>query len=1486
MKKKILHIPSRVLGALLLGVYLLVALVNTTLVQSYLGAAAGSYFSKEWGGKVRIGAISISPFSHVILDKIELISPTNDTLFIGDRITCRFNHFPFHKEGLNMDRVLIRNSRYHFESIKYPTGKMGTNLDYIIQYFAPEEPIPPQGGHFVVRVGEVRLRNVDYVMDLPEIEGVPVFDHGVVIPHMRFYGVTGCIRKVRVDNDSITARIVSLSTTQASGQKVVDLSADVAVSPHVISATNLDLQTSDSRVFLDAKLSYHGWESMADYCNNVQHSVVIKEGTEVNLRDAAFWAPVLWGVDCRVSVKGRAWGPISNLHADNLHLQFGNQSRLLVDGNISGLPYLEHTQINASVHDFHTHYDDLAAVSLPDSLDFVLPALLRHMGEIDIEAQMHGGFDECEASFSINSLIGDLEGQALVSYDSLHGDYAYVGQLDSKTLGLRSLLPNEWVSRTGLHCTFQGLGFDPKTMDASLEGRLYNTNFRGHDLARTTLSADIAEQEISADIQLADTLIHLDLSATADLVNNNYSADLKLRDAQLTRLHLIQSDTNVAVTTHLRVGLQGKQLENLAGNITLSNTDCILGSRRVRLDNIALHADEDRGFKDLSLHCDLASLSLKGYFEYAHLPLVVRDFCTRYLPTYYNPYRTADSVVMTSLFADNFDLDIIWTDPDEAVSQLVPGLVVASGTSFHSSYNYVESLKMVFRSDSLSYGSIRLNDIGFNSSTLGENYQLRAKASGLALSNNDLLNNIHLDMGLGSIISTIALRWDDNSSTVNNEGDLEFFLTSTADDNRLMITRPSFYAVGQRWTLISPNGILFNNDRLLVDNLKVYGLGQSASFKALVSGRDDDYIKAAFSDFVLNNLCNALIPGDALTVEGTLDGLFSVKGLNGTPHFDANLTIDDCVINGQPAGRVDINSRYKADEKRIYADLLARHTDHGHNHNPIEVHGNVSLAHKEPLLDFSVNLDQVQLTTLRPVVAGFSSNIDGLVSGDVSVFGPVSSPLLHGRLSVMDGLLSLLSTGVTYYFDDSFTIDNNKLTLTDFAIHDKLGNVVLANGEVRISTSDIVNLNLDVSTKRILVLDKEANEATDFYGTLLAQAKGTVSGPVNNLSIIATASTLSGSEIFVPIDNSKKVQENQFITFLSPDRTLRPTRRPNVSTLQPASNIDLRLSMHVTPGLKLHLPMDFDQLEANVNAVGQGDIQVELHGNQPLDILGDYEFLSGNFSLSLMQLITRNFAIEEGSTLNFPGNINDARFNINAVYNLRVNLATLMGNYTSTTNDSYVQVQDVIRVSGTLQDPSVKFDIRLPNSEQSVSDQVFSYIDRNNELEMLNQSVSLLVMSQFTPTGAAAASATDGINSISLITNTAGNIISSLVKVVDVDFKYQASNSNLNPMGQFDVGISKSWNKFYFESTFGYGNVNSLDIDQSNTLVGDVEVGYRFTPYFNFYGFHRTNTSYYTRTELPYKQGLGIQLSKDFDSFRDLFSGVFKKNNTQTSSIK
>lgn len=1472
----------RLLSAVFMAAYVFIALLNSTVVQSYIGAAVGSYFSKEWSGKVRIGALHASPFSHVILDKIELISPTNDTIYYGDRITCRFKRFPFHGDGLSFDRVSLRNGRYHLHTFRNEQGNSGINLDFIIRYFAeratpkPDSPSSP----FTVEVGELRLKNIDYIQDLPEPEHHRSYPYGVDIPHMRFWGTSGVMRNVYVLNDHVKVRVVSLTTTEESGLHIIDLSMDAEVSPNGIRATNMDLQTTDSRLFMDARLDFSGWDEMSDYCNTVVHDVILKEGTEVNLCDAAYWAPTLWGINSKVAVQGHIHGPVADMKAEHLMASFGESSTLFMDARITGLPDIDNTSIDAIIHRLHTTYSDLAAVQHPEPIKMQAPDLIRQMAIIDLNGSVKGGLKDCEAWLNLNSLVGDLETHARLTYDTTKQEYAYWGDIDSRSFGIHSLLPNEWVSRSSMHLSFQGTGLNPKQMYATIEGRLYNTVFRGHTMQRTTFSAELTNGVLSAEIGLNDSLIGLDLSASADLANNNYQADIILSNAHLSALRLIKSDSALKLSTHLYANIKGNEIEHLTGSINLNNTLCEIGNRQVSLKTLQLTADETMGKKHLSANCDWMNLNVDGWFAYTDFPKMVQDFCHRFLPTYYNPYKNQDeSQIQPGILGTkpnappvsdgNFSIEMLWHDPSGSFSNLLPNIQIADGTRILGNYNPAESLKMVLTSDSIILNNIAIRDVGIDAGSIGESYRLNLHTNNLMVGSVPLMSNVNLTAGLGCAVSTLALKWGDSpipppANSRSNCGDLELFMTSTPVDNRIMITRPDFYVMGGKWSVICPSGMMINNERIQLNNLKVYGMDQSLSVNAHISHTENDYLSALFNDFSIGQICTLLLADKPLSLEGTLDGQLLVKGLSQTPHLDANLAVDDLVFNGQHLGNMTLDTRYSLADARIDADIVSRLK----NHNPIELHGYLSTEGKHPSMNFNLQATNLPLRAAQPFLTSVADKVSGTVNGHIQATGTLDKPHLKGSLTLNQAQLQLIPTGVTYFVNDSVALQGRSLLLNDFRIKDSERNIAHVSGMLDMNTPG-GSLNLQLHTDRLMMLNKPTGSES-FYGKLMASADGTVSGPLNALSVNVQATAVEGSDIYVPISNRKQISENEFIVFIPPTPTQRP-RTTTRATATTSNNLSLLANVSVTPGVTVHLPMDFEQLTAYVTAVGRGDIQVTLHGGKEPNILGNYEFTSGNFSMSLLQLINKNFDIEEGSTLNFPGNIDDARFNINAVYNQRVNLASLMGSQNSSA-DNYVQVQDVITLAGTLRDPAIRFDIRLPYAEQSVNDQVFSYIDKNNERDMLNQSLSLLLFGRFTPAGSAEEN--DNLlasgSSINLLTSSASSLVSNLVKVVDVNFKYQAgTGSNL---GQLDVGISKQWEKFYFESTFGYGNTTgALDNTQSNVLVGDVEVGYKFNPFFHFYGFHRSNTSYYTRTEMPYKQGVGIKLSKDFDNFNQLF---------------
>ena len=1477
----------RLVGFLFLGIYLLVAMLNFSWVQSFVGIKVGQKMSAEWGGKVRIGAIHFSPISHVILDDVELISPSNDTIFECEELTCRFTHFPYKNMALKFDKVVLRNAYYHFESIRLPSGKHNTNLQFIIDHYASTEPDTSTGPSkpFRVEVKELLLHNVTYRQDLPEPEDMVHYEHGVVIPHMQYNNVESRIQNVRVINDSVRCRMVSFATTEASGLHIDSLSFDCIVSPHIIQAENMHLVTDSSCLYLDCRLTYNGWDAMSDYCNNVHHDVIFKPGSHANLCEAAYWAPSLWGLACRVTPQGRCHGTVSEMHAVDFLAGFGEESYAHFNGFIKGLPDISVTEIHANVRDLHVTNKDLLAVQHPMPVQIVMPDLLREMNTINGDVSFHGGLKSCAAKMNLATHVGDIAGQVAIQYDTLQHDYVYVGEVDSRTLGVRALLPNEWVSRTGLHLVLQGRGFNLKTMSASVDGRLFDTQFHGRNINRTTLSAEIENHRLSADISLDDSLVGCDLTASADLGRHAYELDADIRHARLKELRLLpNADSAVVVTTRIRADLQGTDFDHLSGTVSASGINCRIGSREIAANDITLTADESNDYKNLTLHTDWMLVAMKGYFDYSDLPLAVHDFCDKYVPTYYNPFREADSVDVLPLADASFDVDLYWDDDLGTFHQLMPEVKLAAGTSLHGNYNLNESARLVFRSDNISVGNITLHDVGFNTRSQSSNYQLNVKIGGMALgeSNNPIVENLKVNANVGRRTSVLSLRWDDDVSTIENEGDLEFFLTSTQEDNRLIVTKPTFYFKGYCWNIVNVKDIVFNNQRVEVENLKIYGINQSVAVSAFVTTgpqpanhqsqnteQKADYLKVSFDDFSLDRISEMFLADKHIDVKGNIDGNFIMRGLSQTPYIESELTVDHCIVNNQVLGRVDVRSNWEAEENRLYLDLLSSKDNNGDR--PVEAHGTALLTEKAPTLDFYVDVNNIDLKTIGPLLSDFTSRIDGVVGGSFHLAGTTQKPQLDGSLAITDGLLQVDATGVTYAFADKFVINNDTLSFKDFAIHDAQGNTAKVNGQISYNHQDLL-LDLTLRTDRILVLDSRPHDNA-LYGRLFVSANGTMSGTASHPVILVNASTLDGCELHVPISNRLQADEQDFIHFVSNQPVANRQRAPE---LQSAGDIRLELNLAVTPGLRLHLPMDFSELSADVTAQGRGDIRFTLNGAESKpSVLGDYEFASGTFSLSLLSLLEKNFTIEQGSTLNFPGSIDNARFDISAVYNQRVNLASLLGSSAIQT-DNFVQVQDAIMLSGTMQNPSIKFDIRLPNADQTVSDQVFSYIDRNNERDMLNQSVSLLMLGRFASTGISSDNNYNGLSSIDVLTTSMSSVMSNMIKVVDVNVTYQ-TGATANT-GQLDVGISKEWDKFYFESSFGYGTgTNEMDATTANVLVGDVVAGYKINPYLHVYGFHRSNTSYYTRTELPYKQGAGLKWTKDFNTIYDLFPWLRKK---------
>ena len=1496
------------------AVYVVVALVNYSLVQSLAGSVASNWLSQKSGGVVRIGSMGCNPFNHLILRNVELINPDNDTVCTAHTMSFRFKRFPYDEHGLSFSQVRLKDTYYHLG-----IDSMGLNLQFLIDAFASDEETPESQGppvEFKVLVDDLIMDDVTYRHDLDADRSIwhqPRGDGLVNIKHQEWAHVKARMRNVRVDKDYVTCRIDRFITEERSGLRVNEMSMNVYATRAGISATNLVLQTDDSRLMGDVLLDFASWKTMKHFLDSVVFTCHFTEGSYGGLRDATFWTEALKGMDERIELSGWFGGPIADFHADDVHLAFGQESELELDAGICGLPHIDSTVITAAIRGLHTTYADLAAVRHPEGITMKAEKLVKQIEFIDADLTFAGTIYDFNATVDANTAPGPLRGDVMLAMNPRKGDYRYVGEVSSEGFHLGRVAPNEWVSRSGFELSFEGKGFNPRTMNASAQGRLTHTVLKGQRLTgETAIDVEAANGKMTAQLDLDDALAMLAVNGEMEWREKGpiYRANADIGHLDLKRLGFWTdtSDSESLVDAKISGFFSELGEGNSFARLTVSDVALHTTRQDFALKKATFVAREQNRWKSWTLGSDILSAQLRGYFQVAALGKTVSRFVDDYVPRVWNnDSRIASSAEPTDA---NFEFNAELNDTLDLLQLLVPGLMLATGTSVQANYNVGESFKPIVLSDSIGYGALRMYNVGISGESEADRYRLRATSDEIKVGELLLSENANLFAETSQSSAICRIVWENSSQTVGG-GDVNLRFLSDSGRVSLVVDPSQLALSGNQWRLepgvwddskerwkpqqggeTADDYIYLDNKGFYVGGLALLSDEQMLLLRASRRGEVGDSVDLTFRNFGLA-VVNPFLAAAGLSVDGVATGDVKLGFLRTesserkaeVPYLNADLGIERLTFDGEALGNARLQSTWNAEMNQLNLYVNTRRDD---GTEPVQLVGYLDMGSADMGLNFNASVDGVALSAVEPFTRSFASNVVGNIYGEASIEGTLKAPHVDGYLLLKDGGMKIDFLNVTYGFSDTVHLDPDAIRFDGFEVRDERGNSAFVNGRINHNGLKDFDFDLFLTSDRLLCMNTSARHSEQYYGTVLAAVDGSVSGPTDNLDIVLSARTVEGSVLNVPINDKRQLKQADYIHFGSwsyeSDEELQGSLWLNddeteassgsvVAETATNSNYLLTINVETTPEMRMKMPMDFSSVTVDIDARGGGDLQLQTGSSVPFTLKGDYEIIGGTVALDILGLLGKDFAIDEGSSITFPGTISDAMFDIKAVYSQRVNLSTLTGSLGASESQKPVQVENVIALSGSLQSPDIGFDLRLPNADQSVQEEVFAYIDRSNERDMLNQTVSLLLFKRFynssanTNTDLNSSTAEEGYG---LVANTLGSMVSDMVQFVDINFDYQAGNAVTTE--QYTVDINKEWNKFYFETTLGFGGEarELSSADGGNNMTGDMVVGYKINPRFHLFVFNRSNTNDYTRSDLPYKQGFGVKYTRDFDTLGEL----------------
>ncbi|MFA7081719.1 MAG: translocation/assembly module TamB domain-containing protein, partial [Bacteroidales bacterium] len=807
-----------------------------------------------------------------------------------------------------------------------------------------------------------------------------------------------------------------------------------------------------------------------------------------------------------------------------------------------------------------------------------------------------------------------------------------------------------------------------------------------------------------------------------------------------------------------------------------------------------------------------------------------------------------------------------------------PSFAISSNTIIEGSLNPIDKLRLSFRTNKLSFGDITFNDIKLNAKVINNDLFTSLNSSKFMITDSLLIRNVVLDVISNSKKVNLALNFADNQTVNRTKGQISFKSIFTNNSIQGSFEDSHFEVMGSEIIINNNNVIGYDGERLAILNFSLNKIKESITINGIASDKSTDKIEIGFNNVDLSAF-NPFLKSSGIELGGRINRNITFTSLFNKPSLTSDLIIDSLFLNNNFLGIANLNvsNTMKNDEFLVNIKLLYKGSN-GNQNTPLSINGFIYPKNKTNNLDLSLSLKNFDLNAIEPFLNSFSSEAEGFISGDdIKIKGKFTSPDILGTLKVDKGALKVDIINTKYYFSDKLTIKNNKFILNKFTLTDIENNKLVIDGTVTHDKFQEFYINLIVNADKIKILNTRYSVDQMYYGEAYASAKATIMGDLSTLKIDVKAKTEKGTNVYLPISSKTNVSKNSFIQFVDFNKQKEDTIIKLFKAPEKEMDLNIHVDLTVTPDAQIGMPMNFNQIGGDLKASGSGDLRMEINSKGKFNMYGLIDIETGTFGLSLMNVIEKTFALEKGGTIQFNGDPTNAYLNVNAVYKTKASLAPILGKeYVK-----QVDVQSVINLSGKLMNPVPSFDIRLPNTDQQTVDDLFMRVDRNDEKQMLEQTVSLLVTRQFYSASSSVESNIGGPNISSSAFEVAfgqiSGMLANMITFVDVGVNYTPGSEAVTD--QIDVNLSKNIGRWEIEFNSVFGGKTQEQAEGASTFIGDINVEYKITDNFRLKAFNKSNADDFTKYNIsPYTQGVGIRYKREYDNFADIFKSRKQRN--------
>lgn len=1492
--KRIMKIIGRVLLSIFIVLYVVIALMNTTITQSIVGAKVADYFQKEWKTKFSIGAISVTPFINLGLKDVYLEDKQGDTLLYANRIEANLQSLPKNKVISIGDVRIYKTDVY----LKKKNHKM--NFAFIIDYFKSNKPKKnkPPSKPLTIKVKDLVMKDVNF--SLLNYDGKYKTEKGLFCgSNMVYTDINAHFKDIVEIKDSIRVDIRHLSTKERCGLVLEKMQGKFVVSKKGIQAKDAKIKTNHSLLAFDCIMKTDSWHTYSSFVDSVYMKVRFKPTTIASTKDATFWNKRLLGMCQMVKMNFDCEGTINDLNIYSFDLKTGN-THIQTKGKIISMTNIKNAYFLLDINDITTSYKEFESLALGSLLKNVkLPEIVDRLGTININGKVRGMMNNFVSNLVVVSDLGNLD--CSVNAQTPIGKIItnYSGKINSSYFNVGQLLNNTLLKNTAMMADFSFSGNKIDNIQGNLEARLNDFYFKNNSYNEVVVNGKIKGYDIDGLMKINDKDINLDCDYNINYHNKpSFDVKAKMTDVNLHKMHIISfNDTNTLISANVDFNSKNFDINQLNGEVNINDVKILTQNKNISINNIYCKAINNSQENNINLSSDIIDLDMKGKYTIKSLQSDIAYIVNKYIPN------------ISAVIGKVTKQDNIKVKTKQSKNKESEPYSILSDVDFNSKIKNIEILRTLFGTNididkdvdikgkinkediflaQVNIPKVKMNNILLEKAdidivTQEKDLNVNISSQKLSLADSVGLKQLALQATIDSNNFNFLARFVDMYQDSTN-GRIEF--ESFVDDKGLQgnFKDTYFLLVGKQININANHIISIVNKKISLMNFALIQDKGKLVFDGVLSDNYNDILTCNCSNIDLASF-NPFLTKIGLNLKGKLNRDIVFRNILKNPTFTSNLIANDLVINdvevGQAWFKVDnslasdvfnanIKFLYKADNKQTV---------------PLQIVGKIYPNNEKDKLDLTLKMDNFNLSILKTYLSSIASDIKGTLSCDnITIKGDFKSPNIVGVLHSNNASMKINMLNTKYYFTDNIYINDNKFSLKNFVLKDAQNNKITINGNIRHHNFQDFDIKLKAKADKIKILDTKADNGQMYYGTAFASAIVDIDGDLNMLNITASCKTEKGTNLTIPLSSKMSATENSFITFV--DKNKDTSNNSNYKIITGKQNkqlgYNISIDLNVNSNANISMPMDFNQLKGNLSASGNGDLKIEIDNNGKFSMIGTVEVDNGNFKFNIMDLLEKTFIIQKGGTLTWNGQPSQGVIDVKAIYKTKASLASILG-------EEYIKpvdVQSIIILNGNMTNPQPKFDIALPNTDSKTVEQLFMTIDKTDEKVMLEQIASLLLTNQFyyTQNGYENNALESGVTSsvMEVAFSQLSGILTNMVKFVDIGVNYTAGNQQQKLSNQVGVNLSKTYGRFEVEmnSSFG-GNSESTTnyaTNETSNIIGDMRLKYKFTDNLKLEIFNRSNANDFTKYNIsPYTQGARMVYNKEYNSLKDIFIRKKKK---------